>query len=194
MPTLRPIDQWFLNEVLPFEARFVSAARRLLRNPDDAYDLVQEVFARLFVLEGWVDIVNPRAYVLRMLRNLAIERIRRSQIVEFEHLADIEELNLIDEGPDPYRAASAEEQVQRIWAVLESMPPEYRTVLIQRRFEDQPLSTLAREMGMSVSTLEKRLARAMYLLNEGLRAQDAEARTRASLAPPAGVPGNRKFF
>ena len=194
MPTLRPIDQWFLNEVLPFEARFVSAARRLLRNPDDAYDLVQEVFVRLFVLEGWVDIVNPRAYVLRMLRNLAIERIRRSQIIEFQHLADIEELNLIDEGPDPYRAASAEEQVQRIWAVLESMPPEYRTVLVQRRFEDQPLSTLARELGMSVSTLEKRLARAMYLLNEGLRAQEAEARTRASFAPPDGVPGNRKFF
>jgi len=194
MPTLRPIDQWFLNEVLPFEARFVSAARRLLRNPDDAYDLVQEVFARLFVLEGWADIANPRAYVLRMLRNLAIERIRRSHIIEFQHLADMEELNLIDEGADPYRAASAKEQVQRIWAVLEKMPPEYRSVLIQRRFEDQPLSTLAREMGMSVSTLEKRLARAMYLLNEGLRAQEAEAQTRASFTLPDGVPGNRKFF
>ena len=191
MPTLRPIDQWFLNEVLPYEARFVNAARRLLRNPDDAYDLVQDVFARLFVLEGWADIANPRAYVLRMLRNLAIERIRRSQIVEFQHLADIEELNLIDDGPDPYRTASAQEQVQRIWAVLESMPPEYRTVLIQRRFEDQPLSALAREMGMSVSTLEKRLARAMYLLNEGLRAQEAESRTRATFTLPDG---NRKFF
>jgi len=191
MPTLRPIDQWFLNEVLPFEARFVTAARRLLRNPDDAYDLVQEVFARLFVLEGWADIGNPRAYVLRMLRNLAIERIRRSQIVEFQQLADVEELNLIDDGPDPYRAASAEEQVRRIWNVLESMPPEYRTVLIQRRFEDQPLSGLAHEMGMSVSTLEKRLARAMYLLNEGLRAQEAGSQASAGIPLPDG---SRKFF
>jgi RNA polymerase sigma factor (sigma-70 family) len=190
MPTLRPIDQWFLNEVLPFEARFVGAARRLLRNPDDAHDLVQEVFTRLFVLEGWADIVNPRAYVLRMLRNLAIERIRRSQIVEFQHLADIEELNLIDDGPDPYRVANAQEQVQRIWAVLESMPPEYRTVLIQRRFEDEPLSALAREMGMSVSTLEKRLARALYLLNEGLRTQEASQARESSTLPN----GNRKFF
>jgi RNA polymerase sigma-70 factor (ECF subfamily) len=194
MPTLRPIDQWFLSEVLPYEARFVSAARRLLRNPDDAYDLVQEVFARLFGLESWADIANPRAYVLRMLRNLAIERIRRSQIVEFQQLADIEALNLIDESPDPYRAVSAEEQVQRIWAVLEGMPDEYRTVLIQRRFEDQPLSALAREMGMSVSTLEKRLARALYLLNEGLRAQEADARARASVVLPDGAPGMQKFF
>jgi len=194
MPTLRPIDQWFLNQVLPFEAQFVSAARRLVRNPDDAFDLVQEVFTRLFVLDGWVDIANPRAYVLSMLRNLAIERIRRAQIVEFQHLADVEELNLIDEGPDPCRVASAQEQVQRIWAVLESMPPEYRTVLVQRRFEDQPLSALARETGTSVSTLEKRLARAMYLLNEGLRAQDIEARERAAFRLPAGGAGIRKFF
>jgi RNA polymerase sigma factor (sigma-70 family) len=193
MPTLRPVDQWFLSQVLPFEARFVSAARRLLRNPDDAHDLVQEVFTRLFVMEGWAAIGNPRAYVLRMLRNLAIERMRRSQIIEFQQLADVEALNLIDEGPDPYRAACAKEQVQRLGAVLESMPPEYRSVLIQRRLEDQPLSAMARRMGMSVSTLEKRLARAMYLLNEGLRAQEAAVATDESSTPSDSVVGGGKF-
>jgi RNA polymerase sigma-70 factor (ECF subfamily) len=193
MPTLRPVDQWFLSQVLPFEARFVSAARRLLRNPDDAHDLVQEVFTRLFVMEGWAAIANPRAYVLRMLRNLAIERMRRSQIIEFQQLADVEALNLIDEGPDPYRAACAKEQVQRLGAVLESMPPEYRSVLIQRRLEDQPLSAMARRMGMSVSTLEKRLARAMYLLNEGLRAQEAGVATDESSTLSDSVVGGGKF-
>ncbi len=196
MPTLRPIDQWFLNEVLPFEARFLSAARRLVRNPDDARDLLQEVFTRLFVLEGWAEIANPRAYVLRMLKNLAIERIRRSHIIEFQHLADVEAPNLVDEGPDPYRSAEAQERVQRIRTVLESMPAEYRAVLIQRRFEDRPLSTIARETGMSVSTLEKRLARAIHLLNEGLRALEAAAEKRASFTTPDGTPGpgNRRFF
>jgi RNA polymerase sigma factor (sigma-70 family) len=194
MPTLRPIDQWFLSQVLPFEARFVSAARRLLHNPDDARDLVQEVFTRLFVLEGWAEIANPRAYVLRMLKNLAIERIRRSHIIEFQHLADAEATSLIDEGPDPYRAACAQEQVQRIWTVLESMPPECRSVLIQRRFEDRPLSDMAREMGMSLSTLEKRLARAIYLLNEGLRARDAAAEAGESATLFDSTTGSRKFF
>jgi RNA polymerase sigma-70 factor (ECF subfamily) len=192
MPTLRPIDQWFLSQVLPFEARFVNAARRLLRNPDDAHDLVQEVFTRLFVLEGWATIVNPRAYVLRMLRNLAIERMRRSQIIEFQQVADVEALNLIDEGPDPYRAACAQEQVQRLTAVLESMPPEYRSVLIQRRIEDQPLSAMARRMGMSVSTLEKRLGRAMFLLNEGLRARETAPATDESSTPSDSVVAGEK--
>jgi DNA-directed RNA polymerase specialized sigma24 family protein len=77
--------------------------------------------------------------------------------------------------------------------VLESMPPEYRSVLIQRRLEDQPLSAMARRMGMSVSTLEKRLARAMYLLNEGLRAQEAAVATDESSTPSDSVVGGGKF-
>jgi RNA polymerase sigma factor (sigma-70 family) len=171
MPTLRPIDCWFLSHVLPYEARFLSAARRLLRDSHEAHDLVQEVFTRLFVLKGWAAIDNPRAYVLRMLKNLAIERIRRARIVEFQRLADVEAARLVDEGPDPFRTASAHEQLRRIWAVLDEMPPEYRSVLIQRRLDDEPISQIARRMNMSVSTLEKRLARAIYLLNVGLQAR-----------------------
>jgi RNA polymerase sigma factor (sigma-70 family) len=171
MPVLRPIDRWFLSQVLPHEARFLSVARRLLRNSHEADDLVQEVFTRLFVMEGWAAIDNPRAYVLRMLKNLAIERIRRSRIIEFEHMADVEALNVVDEAPDPFRVASAREQLQRIWAVLEKMPPEYRSLLIQRRLDDRPIREIALEMKMSISTLEKRLARAIHLLNTGLRAR-----------------------
>jgi RNA polymerase sigma-70 factor (ECF subfamily) len=73
------------------------------------------------------------------------------------------------------------------------MPPEYRSVLIQRRLEDQPLSAMARRMGMSVSTLEKRLARAMYLLNEGLRAQEAAVATDENSTPSDSVVGGGKF-
>jgi RNA polymerase sigma-70 factor (ECF subfamily) len=73
------------------------------------------------------------------------------------------------------------------------MPPEYRSVLIQRRLEDQPLSALARRMGMSVSTLEKRLARAIYLLNEGLRAQEAAVATDERSTSSDSVVGGEKF-
>ena len=175
MPTLRPIDHWFLDQVLPHEGRFLDVARRLLRNSDEAQDLVQEVFTRLFVMEGWAAIANPRAYVVRMLRNLAIERIRRSRIIEFQRLADVEALCLVDEAPDPFRAAYARDKVQRIWAILQKMPPAYRSILIQRRLDDRPISDLARETGISASTLEKRLARAIHLLNVGLRAHEVTA-------------------
>jgi RNA polymerase sigma factor (sigma-70 family) len=183
MPPLRPIDRWFLSQVLPHEGRFLSVARRLLRDSDEARDLVQEVFTRLFVMEGWATIANPRAYVVRMLRNLAIERIRRSRIIEFQRLADVESLNFVDEAPDPFRATDARDQVQRMWALLEKMPPEYRSVLIQRRLDDRPISELAREMGISASTLEKRLGRAIHLLNVGMLAHETTAGDGVSVSP-----------
>ena len=189
MPVLRPIDSWFLTHVLPHEAQFLSAARRLLRNSDEAQDLVQEVFMRLFVMEGWAAIASPRAYVLRMVRNLAIERIRRSRIIDFQRLADSEALNFADEAPDPFRAAYASDQVQRILAVLDKMPPKYRSVLIERRLDDRPISELARQSGTSASTLEKRLARAIYLLNAGLRAYGAATDDDESSARPDDAVG-----
>lgn len=180
MPPLRPIDHWFIHQVLPHEARFIAAARRLLRNSDEAHDLVQEVFTRLFVLNGWATITSPRAYVLRMLRNLAIERIRRARIIEFQRLPDVDALDLVDEAPGPYRVAAAKDQVRRIWAILEKMPPECRSVLIQRRLDDQSIREIADQTGVSVSTMEKRLARAVYLLTEGLRAYNGAAETQDS--------------
>jgi DNA-directed RNA polymerase specialized sigma24 family protein len=83
---------------------------------------VQEVFTRLFVMEGWATIATPRAYVVRMLRNLAIERIRRSRIVEFQRLADVDSLNFVGEAPDPFRATDAREEMQRMWAELHIRP------------------------------------------------------------------------
>jgi RNA polymerase sigma factor (sigma-70 family) len=189
MPLLRPIDRWFLSQVLPHEGHFLAVARRLLRDSDEARDLVQDVFARLFVMEGWATIATPRAYVVRMLRNLAIERIRRSRIVEFQRLADVEAANFVDEAPDPLRAACARDQVQRMWAVLEKMPPECRSVLIQRRLDDRPISELAREMGISASTLEKRLARAIHLLNVGLLAYETAVDCDVSPAHSHSVAG-----
>ena len=180
MPPLRPIDQWFLREVLPHEGQFLAVARRLLRSSDEAQDLVQEIFTRLFVMEGWAAIANPRAYVVRMLRNLAIERLRRARIVQFQRLADIEAFNLVDEAPGPVRSAEARDQVQKIWAILQRMPPDYRSILIQSRLDDRPVSEVAREMNVSPSTLEKRLARAIHLLSVGLQAHESTADTGAS--------------
>jgi outer membrane receptor for ferrienterochelin and colicin len=47
MPELRPIDRWFIDEVLPHERRYIAVARALTGSEDDARDLVQEVYVTL---------------------------------------------------------------------------------------------------------------------------------------------------
>ncbi|HZF46059.1 MAG TPA: sigma-70 family RNA polymerase sigma factor [Sphingomonadaceae bacterium] len=168
MSALRPIDRWFIDEVLPHEPAFLDAARRLERDPEAASDLVQEAFLRLFGMDGWASIANPRHYVMRMLRNISIERLRRAKIVEFQRISDIDDFDVEDETPDQFRILAGQEMVGRVNAALNAMPERCRTVFIRRRFDEQPPREIASELGISLSTMEKRLARAVTLLARAL--------------------------
>jgi len=185
MRVFRPIDRWFVDKVLPHEGRFLERAVRLTRTRDEARELVQEAFVRLFDFAGWATISDPRHYVLRMLRNIAIERARRASIVDFRQISDFDAIQFVDESPDALRVAAARDQVRRMLAVLEKMPADYRAILLQRRLDDRVPSEIARESGISLSTLEKRLARAIHLLNRGMEAY-ADPAEKASVKSGAG--------
>jgi len=175
MPILRPIDRWFVDEVLPHEDQCLRLALRVTGDPDTARDLVQEVFLKLLTVDGWSAIDNPRAYVLRMLRNTAIERMRRARIVDFRQLTEIDAAQTGDDSPDPFRVVAAREEMARVRTALDSLPEPGRSLLIQRRIEGRAPSAMSRESGISLSTLEKRLARAYYLLTRALSGERDEA-------------------
>src|SRR5215470_4796413 len=155
MPTLRPIDRWFIDEVLPHERRYIAAARALTDREDEARDLVQEVYLKLFSLDRWAAIENPPGYVLRMLRNLAIEHLRRTKIVSFRRLTEADAQNIWDESPDHFRVMAAREQLSRVMNALEKLPERCRSVLLRCRFADETPTEIARATGESLSTLEK---------------------------------------
>lgn len=168
MPVLRPIDRWFIEEILPHESQFVGMATKLLGDPEAGRDLVQDVFLKVLTLDGWGAIDNPHAYVRRMLRNTAIERMRRARIVSFQQLTEIDSCEITAETPDPFRIAAGREEMARVQVALDGLPEPGRSLLIQRRLEGRSPTSMAQESGISLSTLEKRLARAYYLLARAL--------------------------
>lgn len=172
MPTPRPLDRWLVDEVLPHEARYLAAARRLTRTPEEAADLVQDALVKLMAVDGWAAIANPSAYVIRSMQNLAIERIRRARIIEFQQLAEIDTIDLRDEAPDPFRVAAGRDQVERLSKALHALPERCRTVFVRRRVREQAPRDIARDLGISISTFEKRLARALYLLTRAVEPGD----------------------
>lgn len=190
MSSLRPIDRWFIDEVLPFEKRYLGAALRLARDAEEARDIVQEAYVKLFGIDGWSAIQSPPGYVLRMIRNIAIERMRRAQIVRFQQLAEIDSHDIPDDAPDPFREASGRHEVRRLKAALESLPERYRTVVIRRRLGEESPRQIAQATGQSLSTLEKRLARGMQLLTAALSWDGAASGRRK--APPVQEDGGEE--
>lgn len=165
---LRPIDQWFMDEILPLEPMLLASARKLADDPDAARDLVQESFARLLTVEGWAQIEAPHPYLLRMMRNLAFEKLRRAKIARFEQLTLADDFDVVDESPDAFQIVSGREQLARLDAALAGLPERCRRVFVMRRIEERSPGEVARHLGVSPSTLEKRLARAHFLVAKAL--------------------------
>ncbi|AXB79805.1 RNA polymerase sigma factor [Novosphingobium sp. P6W] len=184
MPVIRQIDQWFVEEVLPHEQVLLAAAGRMCGNGEDARDLVHDVFARVLSTDGWQAISDHRGYILRMARNIFIDRVRRSKIVEFRRILDIEDFDMPDDAPDQHRVIAGKQMVVELARALDTLPEHFRKVFIRRRIEGQSPSQMARELGVSLSTLEKRLARAVHLLTEALQPCDIGHRASTDEEPP----------
>ena len=168
MHQLRDIDHWFIAFVLPHEDAFALKARRLVHDQDDADDLLQEVYARLIASTEWNSIANPKSYVMRMLHNLAVERIRRARIVQFDQMAQINAAEPADEAPDAFQVVAAREHMGRVMRAIAELPLRNREVVTLRRIENHSPRAIAQMLGVSLSTLEKRLARGMALLSKSL--------------------------
>lgn len=172
------MDRWFIDEVLPHERAYLDYARRTMRNDEEAGDIVQEVYSKLFTLDGWSAIANPPGYVMRMIRNQAIERIPRARVVAKQALPAPALLDIADDTPDAFRIVAARTQMERVHKAIATLPDRCRVALLRRRFAEETPREIASDLGISVSTFEKRLARAVELLTHAMTPQDRSAGER----------------
>jgi len=168
VPVIRPIDRWFIDEVLPREGQLLAVAQRMCRDPEDARDLVQDVLTKMLTIEGWSAIQSPYGYMLRIMRNMMIERVRRARIVDFRQLSETDYMDLADDAPDPQQIAEGREALDDFNRALADLPARCREVFVRRRIEEQSTRSIAQDLGVTLSTLEKRLARAIELLARGM--------------------------
>lgn len=167
MQWLREIDRWFIDEVLPHASSYRAKAIRLI-GPDDADDLVQEAYARIMTRTGFLAIVNPKNFVLTVIQNLAVDRFRKARLVSIADVAVLEVQQIRDPAPDAFRQAADRAELERLLLLLESLPPQCRRVVTMRRLQGMAPAEIAETLNLSVSTVEKHLARGLALLTKGL--------------------------
>ncbi|HMQ93899.1 MAG TPA: sigma-70 family RNA polymerase sigma factor [Amaricoccus sp.] len=122
----------------------------------EAEDVVQDVFVRL--LAGAVE---PRGegLLVRMARNLAIDRLRRRRHREAARPAVA--AASATETPDPEAALAAREELRGLVKMLTSMPERRRRTFLMSRLDGMPQAEIARDLGVSLSTVEKDLRAAL---------------------------------
>lgn len=164
MSWLRPIDQWFADQVFVYQAKHRAYAIRLTGDRDEAEDLVQEAYARLFRLTNWAEIANPHAFTMRVIHNGAVERFRKAQVVQLDQSLSLQAMEPVDEQPLPDRVAIARDDLRRMARHFENLPDRCREAVHLRKIENLSPREVAAKMEISVSTLEKHLSKGLRLL------------------------------
>jgi RNA polymerase sigma-70 factor (ECF subfamily) len=152
-----------------------SLALHLLGDRDEALDLSQEVFLRVFrTLSSFRGQSALRTWIYRIVINQARNRqrwwrrrYRSSQVSLDDHLqqfGDVE--SKTDVLPD--RALASKETSARIWQALEKLPFDQRTALILREIDGLRYDEIAFSLNVAVGTVKSRLTRARQTLRAEL--------------------------
>jgi RNA polymerase sigma-70 factor (ECF subfamily) len=148
----------------------------LLNDHNEALDLSQEVFLRVFrTIHTFRGQSSLRTWIYRIVVNQARNRQRwwrrrhRSEQVSLDaHVAKFGDLESGNDVATPERAFARKETAVRIWQALERLPFDQRTALVLREIDGLRYDEIAFSLGIAVGTVKSRLTRARQALREEL--------------------------
>jgi RNA polymerase sigma-70 factor, ECF subfamily len=152
-------------------------ALHLLGDPQEALDLSQEVFLRVFkVLPQFRGQSTLKTWIYRIVVNAASNRQRwwrrrrRAQQVSIDDVATSHgELAESRSAAHPDRVLHEREIAARVWTALEGLPFDQRSVIVLREIDGLSYEEIAASLGVVVGTVKSRLARAREHLRAALR-------------------------
>ncbi len=178
MHRVRAKLDWFKTVILPHEPALRGRLRRILPSSLELDDMVAEVMTRAYATENWENVTTGRAYLFTIARNLVIDNARRNKVVSFETIADLE---LLQGDSNVEAQLHAREALRQIEAIVEALPPQCRRVFILRRIHERSMLEIAAEMSLSVSTVEKHLAKAIAIVMRAWSEREETDFERASV-------------
>ncbi|MDR1601384.1 MAG: sigma-70 family RNA polymerase sigma factor [Tannerella sp.] len=158
----------FTARFYPFHPKLYQVAYTLLNNPDDAEDILQDVYCRLWDRRKELsELRQPEAFCVTLVRNFCIDFLRSPR-----HRADDEADSMLQIGTNttPESEFVADESVRRIEKLICRLPEKQRIVMQLRACEECTPEEIEAATGESAANVRVLLSRARKTLREWLNA------------------------
>jgi RNA polymerase sigma-70 factor (ECF subfamily) len=161
------------------QRRAFAIALALVRDENDARELVQDAFVRVFKnLQGFQGSSSFFTWLYRIITNLSIDLIRKPG----RQKADLDEARLDSEegadlelpflsrfdGADPVDVVRRREIAARLQTALDALPSYHRAVIVMREIDGLSYEEMAQAAGVSKGTIMSRLFHARQKLQKAL--------------------------
>jgi RNA polymerase sigma-70 factor (ECF subfamily) len=167
-PDRQDLDDWFVREILPLEPMLMRFFRRSWSDGAEAADLRQETYIRVYEAARRKRPSPVRPFVFFIARNLVIDRLRRKSVVPIETMTDGDWLHVPDNDPVPEQRVAVRQDLQRLEAVLDKLPPRCRQVIVLRRVHGYSQREVAQKMGIKEETVESQMVKGMRLIVDAM--------------------------
>ena len=169
-------DQTAFTELVElYSERIYNLGLRILKNPDDAADVLQETFTAVFEkIDSFDGRSNFFTWLYRIATNFALMKLRKDKRTiytdqDMESMYDSPDDMQIHEWQDlPLRDMLNEEFQKNLENAVDQLPEIYRSVFVLRDLENMSIKETSTILGITESNVKIRLKRARVYLREQL--------------------------
>jgi len=155
----------FESRVLPVKNKLFRFAFRLLGSSEEAKDVVQEVFIRVWNgRDQMASIDNMEAWCMRITRNLSLDKIRARQRKATDPIDA--SFDIQNDSRTPYEATENSENMQRINDLIASLPEKQRQVMHLRDIEGYSYNEICEILELDMNQVKVNLFRARNAVRE----------------------------
>jgi RNA polymerase sigma-70 factor (ECF subfamily) len=164
----------FTQLVKRYEKRVINYVYRITHRYEDAHDLTQEIFVKVFLA---LDRYDPKyqfsTWLFRIAQNSAIDALRKKSIAEVPLARPSDDENtkdreFADDGISPYRALKNKQLSAAIDKAVGELPSDYRELIQLRHFAELSYEEIASMKKLPLGTVKNKLFRARNLLKDVL--------------------------
>ena len=165
----------FSDLVKRYERRIVNYVYRVTHRWEEAHDLAQEIFTKVYLA---LDRYDPKfqfsTWIFRIAQNAAIDMLRKKTLPEVsltrpaDDESDGKEWQFADAGVSPYRDLKNKELAAAIDGAVERLPADYRELIQLRHFAELSYEEIAAMTKLPLGTVKNKLFRARNLLKDQL--------------------------
>ncbi|MGG2396287.1 RNA polymerase factor sigma-70 [Pseudomonas sp. SH1-B] len=155
---------------------FINAAARILGCRSHAEDVVHDAYIKLSAASRVPNIQSQSSYLLRVVRNLAIDLYRRQALEKRYAGSEEEGLRIAAPGASPEISHESRETLEMLSSALAQMPERTRYAFEMYKLHGRTQNDIAKELGVSPTLVNFMVRDALLHCRQALKRMESKAR------------------
>jgi RNA polymerase sigma factor (sigma-70 family) len=159
-------NAWFAEEVLPHTEALRSWLRARYPSLPDVDNVVQECLVRVSRARADAPVGSAKALLFTVARNLALDVMRRQQVVAFEPITEYDESSVYRDDTDVVATVNKQQELDLLAEAIQALPERCRQVFTLRAAYGLSQREIAVRLGISENTVEKQIGKGLRRCTE----------------------------